>query len=36
MILRRMIKDLDIRIAILTVPPDFAREITEDACEIWN
>ena len=25
-----MIKELDIRIAILTVPPDFAREITEE------
>jgi redox-sensing transcriptional repressor len=26
----RLIKELDIRIAILTVPPDFAREITEE------
>jgi redox-sensing transcriptional repressor len=25
-----MMKELDIRIAILTVPPDFAREITEE------
>ena len=25
-----MIKELDIKIAILTVPPDFAREITEE------
>jgi redox-sensing transcriptional repressor len=26
----KMLKELDIRIAILTVPPDFAREIAED------
>lgn len=26
----RILKELDIRIAILTVPPDFAREIAED------
>ena len=26
-----MMKELDIRIAILTVPPDFAREIAEEA-----
>ncbi|HEX2919946.1 MAG TPA: redox-sensing transcriptional repressor Rex [Bacteroidales bacterium] len=26
----RILKELDIRIAILTVPPDFAREITEE------
>jgi redox-sensing transcriptional repressor len=25
-----MMKELEIRIAILTVPPDFAREITEE------
>lgn len=28
--LERVLHELDIRIAILTVPPDFAREITED------
>ena len=28
--IEKMIKDLDIRIAILTVPPDFAREIAEE------
>jgi len=28
--IERMIKELDIRIAILTVPPDYAREITEE------
>lgn len=28
--LERVLRELDIRIAILTVPPDFAREITED------
>jgi redox-sensing transcriptional repressor len=28
---QRLIKELDIRIAILTVPPDYAREITEDS-----
>lgn len=28
--LQKMLKELDIRIAILTVPPDFAREIVED------
>jgi redox-sensing transcriptional repressor len=28
--IEQMIKELDIRIAILTVPPDFAREITEE------
>jgi redox-sensing transcriptional repressor len=27
----RIIKELDIKIAILTVPPDFAREISEEA-----
>jgi redox-sensing transcriptional repressor len=29
--IERMIKELEIRIAILTVPPDFAREISEEA-----
>ena len=28
--IEKILKDLDIRIAILTVPPDSAREITED------
>jgi redox-sensing transcriptional repressor len=28
--IEHMMKELDIRIAILTVPPDFAREITEE------
>ena len=28
--IERVMKELDIRIAILTTPPDFAREITED------
>ncbi|HLN20186.1 MAG TPA: redox-sensing transcriptional repressor Rex [Bacteroidales bacterium] len=28
--IEKLLKELDIRIAILTVPPDFAREITED------
>jgi redox-sensing transcriptional repressor len=28
--LQKILKELDIRIAILTVPPDFAREIVED------
>jgi redox-sensing transcriptional repressor len=28
--IEKLIKDLDIRIAILTVPPDFAREIAEE------
>jgi redox-sensing transcriptional repressor len=28
--IERILKELDIKIAILTVPPDFAREITED------
>jgi redox-sensing transcriptional repressor len=28
--IERMVKELDIRIAILTVPPDFAREISEE------
>ncbi len=28
--IEKVLKDLDIRIAILTVPPDSAREITED------
>jgi redox-sensing transcriptional repressor len=28
--LQKTLESLDIRIAILTVPPDFAREITED------
>jgi redox-sensing transcriptional repressor len=28
--IENMMKELDIRIAILTVPPDFAREITEE------
>jgi redox-sensing transcriptional repressor len=28
--IERMINELDIRIAILTVPPDFAREISEE------
>jgi redox-sensing transcriptional repressor len=26
-----MIKELDIKIAILTVPPEFAKEISEEA-----
>ena len=29
--LKKVIKELDIKIAILTVPPDFARDITEEA-----
>jgi redox-sensing transcriptional repressor len=28
--IEKILKELDIKIAILTVPPDFAREITED------
>lgn len=28
--IEKVIRELDIKIAILTVPPDFAREITED------
>jgi redox-sensing transcriptional repressor len=28
--IERLVKELDIRIAILTVPPDFAREIAEE------
>ena len=28
--LERLMKELDIQIAILTVPPDFAREVAED------
>lgn len=29
--IERIIRELDIKIAILTVPPDFAREISEEA-----
>lgn len=29
--MERMIRELDIKIAIITVPPDFAKEITEEA-----
>jgi len=29
--MERIIKELDIRIAIITVPPDYAREIAEEA-----
>lgn len=29
--LEKVLKELDIKIVILTVPPDFAREITEEA-----
>jgi redox-sensing transcriptional repressor len=28
--MEKVLTELDIKIAILTVPPDFAREITED------
>jgi redox-sensing transcriptional repressor len=29
--MEKMVKELDIKITILTVPPDFAREIAEEA-----
>jgi redox-sensing transcriptional repressor len=29
--MEKMIRDLDIKIAIITVPPDYAKEITEEA-----